>query len=454
MLFYTRWVWVIQGIQGFALFLLGAYISRTVVGGFLSTLMFSHIRPFATRAFFTVSLRENFAMPFFWLRILFLTIMFRSKLKENQLKMCLVALSFSTFCFSSSWQLSPFILFAQGLSLYGGAMLNALNMRSVESVLGCDAIIVFIVGILHFGYPLFCLSPAIFCSALVILSNKYYPPKPANQRRFIPVVMRCLAILFGGVFLSTFMKSLFGAADDNHVGKLFLAKLNLAYHHDFDVNMYLASSVFRALPLSFFVDMTAGAFLLVPIYCICHLVFLLGILLVFEETTTTTKPLGSYEKKKKDDDAKEEEEKEENKEKKGNESNNTQPSLLAYLLLRRPELTMNALISVPMALLGMFIQRLQLLWTPHMCIFYTWVISTPAIYTLIPLPGFLKRWVPRICRYVVPTFVILVICSGYLPAIRQELSFEYRQRFQGNLTSINYHLHLLIVYPDFRSRCC
>ena len=136
--FYVNVVWVCAGLTCSLLFLIGHYLSRSVIGGLLSVLCFFFNHGEATRVMWTPPLRESFAFPICFAQILSVSIACRNPRPDWRNVM---SVSCTTMLFIICWQFAQFTLFTQTCAIFAVYLLGVLPPDTMHSILVAQVIL-------------------------------------------------------------------------------------------------------------------------------------------------------------------------------------------------------------------------------------------------------------------------------------------------------------------------
>uniref|UniRef100_A0A6B2KZY4 Uncharacterized protein n=1 Tax=Arcella intermedia TaxID=1963864 RepID=A0A6B2KZY4_9EUKA len=232
--YYIHSLHLLNGLYLGALFLTSTALSG-LLGGLLSisAAFFNYTQ--LTRSWFSLPLRESWAMPFLMLQIALLThFLRRNEIQHFQGALHLSALSLLTLLFLLSWQFGPFAVFTQVLSLYCtylfGYMRRGVYVKCLGPVLvgGCCAVL------LEFGNGML-LNSLMFHSVLVTSVMAYFlPNREVIQQKGRSLVSHLLALLWNGTLLvltvalivgeKLLVSKVFGLSDDGHIFDILRAK--------------------------------------------------------------------------------------------------------------------------------------------------------------------------------------------------------------------------------------
>ncbi|MED6239926.1 hypothetical protein ATANTOWER_013259, partial [Ataeniobius toweri] len=116
--FYIYTVFSLQAVYVIALYLTAWLLSGSWLAGTLTGVWYILNRVDTTRVEFTISLRENWSLPFFALQVTAITCYLRPQLSALQQKVMVWLMYVTTFCFCLTWQFNQFILLVQALIIY------------------------------------------------------------------------------------------------------------------------------------------------------------------------------------------------------------------------------------------------------------------------------------------------------------------------------------------------
>uniref|UniRef100_A0A8C7F4G9 Dpy-19 like C-mannosyltransferase 3 n=1 Tax=Oncorhynchus kisutch TaxID=8019 RepID=A0A8C7F4G9_ONCKI len=239
--FYIYTVFSLQAVYVIALFITSWLLSGSWLAGALTGVWYILNRVDTTRVEFTISLRENWSLPFFALQIAAITCYLRPHLKPIQQKVVLWLMFLATLCFCLTWQFNQFILLVQALIIF---TLDCLDLISTEQVT---------------------------CLYLVQVSSLLS----------VWLLQFCNSMILGSLALSFIVAALFQALQlrsDEHIFKFIKSKFGLGPTRDFDASLYLCEEAFGLLPLDTF-DRLAGTLLAYP-YLVTLIVLLVMLALL------------------------------------------------------------------------------------------------------------------------------------------------------------------------------
>ncbi|KAI6225317.1 C-mannosyltransferase dpy-19 [Aphelenchoides fujianensis] len=319
--FYMYGVFAIAGSVLASIFLVGALISNSYVGGLLSAVAFVANHGQATRVQWTPPLRESFGYPAFALQLFFLSWILRSRRSG---RFVYFAFAFLTLHFILFWQFSGFVLFTQLCCLFGTYSLNLVTLKKTASLLHLYAF-AFAVGYLAlFGNAM--LLSSLFFTSLI----SFYGVLGLHRAIGLPSWSITQRVLKTAIFLvCTFtlkyaMNNWVGIRDDNHVFDILRSKFT--NYSDFHTKLYTCAPEFDFVDFETLRNITTTG--LLPLAALSFLLAfnLAGKLLL---------------------------------------KNWKEPSVNE----RQPELVFNAGLLVCFCAMAGLIMRLKLFAVPHLCIF-------------------------------------------------------------------------------------
>ncbi|EJW85820.1 hypothetical protein WUBG_03265 [Wuchereria bancrofti] len=206
----------------------------------------------STRVFFTVNLRENFALPFFWLQNACIVIMLR--LSDVACKKYYFIFFFSTFLFALFWQFTQFILVLQSISMVAMSLIIPRLSSTIISFLLLQSQAFFLVVLAQFGQPM---NIASICttfnlSSIVIL---YLTTNQKSYRNRVSIIfLKSVYIIVLTLLLSWLIRYLVGAEADTHIWTFIKAKIGLISRSSvpFETALYLCHGAFAYLDGDFF----------------------------------------------------------------------------------------------------------------------------------------------------------------------------------------------------------
>uniref|UniRef100_A0A8C1U9Z9 Dpy-19 like C-mannosyltransferase 3 n=1 Tax=Cyprinus carpio TaxID=7962 RepID=A0A8C1U9Z9_CYPCA len=245
--FYIYTVFALQTVYVIALFITSWLLSDSWLAGALSGVWYILNRVDTTRVEFTISLRENWSIPFFALQVAAITCYLRPQLKPIHQRVVLWLVFVSTFCFCLTWQFNQFVLLVQALIIFTLDCLDFLTKEQVVSLYLMQVLSLLLVWLLQ------------FCNSMILGSL-------------------VLSFIVSALFIKHFQVSkILQLKSDEHIFKFIKAKFGFGATRDFDASLYLCEEAFGLLPLDTF-ERLAGTVLLYPYLCTLSVLFILLLL--------------------------------------------------------------------------------------------------------------------------------------------------------------------------------
>uniref|UniRef100_A0A3B3YH45 Dpy-19 like C-mannosyltransferase 3 n=1 Tax=Poecilia mexicana TaxID=48701 RepID=A0A3B3YH45_9TELE len=227
--FYIYTVFSLQAVYVIALYLTAWLLAGSWLAGLLTGVWYILNRVDTTRVEFTISLRENWSLPFFALQVTAVTCYLRPQL------MMVWLMYVTTCCFCLTWQFNQFILLVQALIVYILDIVDLLTTTQVTTLYLVQVSGLLSVWLLQ------------FCNSMVLGSL---------------VLSFIVAALFIRHCQVSTCKAL-QLRSDEHIFKFIKSKFALGPTRDFDASLYLCEEAFGLLPLDT-LERLAGTLLLYP----------------------------------------------------------------------------------------------------------------------------------------------------------------------------------------------
>uniref|UniRef100_A0A673WPL3 Dpy-19 like C-mannosyltransferase 3 n=1 Tax=Salmo trutta TaxID=8032 RepID=A0A673WPL3_SALTR len=341
--FYIYTVFSLQAVYVIALFITSWLLSGSWLAGALTGVWYILNRVDTTRVEFTISLRENWSLPFFALQIAAITCYLRPHLKPIQQKVVLWLMFLATLCFCLTWQFNQFILLVQALIIF---TLDCLDLISTEQV--TCLYLVQVSSLLSVWLLQFCnsmilgsLALSFIVSALFVKHFQRGLKTGGLAARLGKLLLHTVLVLALTFTINYLAKQALQLRSDEHIFKFIKSKFGLGPTRDFDASLYLCEEAFGLLPLDTF-DRLAGTLLAYP-----YLVTLI-VLLVMLLSEPSLDPPG------------------------------TQPSHKLIIT----DVAYNLLHTVFFGLLALSTMRMKYLWTGHMCAFAAYGVCGKELWSL------------------------------------------------------------------------
>ncbi|CAG5851199.1 unnamed protein product [Menidia menidia] len=406
--FYIYTVFSLQAVYVIALYLTAWLLSDSWVAGLLTGVWYILNRIDTTRVEFTISLRENWSLPFFALQITAITCYLRPQLTALQQKVMVWLMYVTTFCFCLTWQFNQFILLVQALIIYTLDCVDLLTTSQVTTLY-----LVQVSSLLSVWLLQFCNSMILGSLVLSFIVSALFVKHCQSSLKTGGLLVRLGKIILHSalVFLLTFIinyltKKALQLSSDEHIFKFIKSKFALGPTRDFDASLYLCEEAFGLLPLDT-LERLAGTLLLYPY--ILTLLLLSGTLALAALQNLRSKR-GSAE------------------EKKGASNGQVDPF--------RPDVAYNVLHSLFYGLLAFSTMRMKYIWTGHMCAVAAYGVCGTGLWTL--LLNALRcntKTTLRLVRYAVPLLIIGCLYYKFWPKLMEELS-ELREFYDPDTVEL------------------
>uniref|UniRef100_A0AAY4ER67 C-mannosyltransferase DPY19L3 n=1 Tax=Denticeps clupeoides TaxID=299321 RepID=A0AAY4ER67_9TELE len=381
--FYIYTVFALQAVYVIALFITSWLLSGSWLAGALTGVWYILNRVDTTRVEFTVSLRENWSLPFFALQVAAITCYLRPQLKPIHQRVVLWLIFLSTFCFCLMWQFNQFILFVQALVIFALDGLDLITHKQVTSLYLVQVFSLLCVWILQFCNSMILCSLALsFIVAALFVKHFQKGLKSGGLVvRLGKLLLHSLLVVALTFCMNYLAKKVLWLQSDEHIFKFIKAKFGLGATRDFDASLYLCEEAFGLLPLDTF-ERLAGTLLLYPY------VSALGV-------HSASAPSWSSEE---------------------------------VTIRLRPDVAYNLLHTICFGLLALSTMRMKYLWTGHMCAFAAYGVCGREVWELC-----LK--VLRLIRYTVPIVILAFLYYKFWPKLTEEIS-ELREFYDPDTVEL------------------
>ncbi|KTG36813.1 hypothetical protein cypCar_00018644, partial [Cyprinus carpio] len=285
--FYIYTVFALQTVYVIALFITSWLLSDSWLAGALSGVWYILNRVDTTRVEFTISLRENWSIPFFALQVAAITCYLRPQLKPIQQRVVLWLVFVSTFCFCLTWQFNQFVLLVQALIIFTLDCLDFFTAEQVVSLYLMQVFSLLLVWLLQFcnSMILGSLVLSFIVSALFIKHFQTGLKTGGFVIRVGKLALHTLLVLTLTFTINYSAKTILQLKSDEHIFKFIKAKFGFGATRDFDASLYLCEEAFGLLPLDTF-ERLAGTVLLYPYLCTLSVLFILLLLVALSNLST------------------------------------------------------------------------------------------------------------------------------------------------------------------------
>ncbi|XP_012717096.2 probable C-mannosyltransferase DPY19L3 [Fundulus heteroclitus] len=402
--FYIYTVFSLQAVYVIALYLTAWLLSGSWLAGTLTGVWYILNRVDTTRVEFTISLRENWSLPFFALQVTAITCYLRPQLSTFQQKVMVWLMYVTTLCFCLTWQFNQFILLVQALVIYTLDCGDLLTTTQVTTLY-----LVQVSGLLSVWLLQFCNSMILGSLALSFVVAALFVRHWQSALKTGGLLVRLARVLLHSVLvlLLTFIinyltKKALQLRSDEHIFKFIKSKFALGPTRDFDASLYLCEEAFGRLPLDT-MERLAGTLLLYPY--IPTVLLLSGTLAV--AVLQNLRP-------------------------KGGAADEKRGVAAAF----RPDVAYNLLHTVLYGLLAFSTMRMKYIWTGHMCAVAAYGVCGTELWTL--LLRALRcdtKVLLRFVRYAVPLLMMGWLYYKFWPKLMEELS-ELREFYDPDTVEL------------------
>ncbi|XP_045888122.1 probable C-mannosyltransferase DPY19L3 isoform X2 [Micropterus dolomieu] len=406
--FYIYTVFSLQAVYVIALYLTAWLLSGSWLAGTLTGIWYILNRVDTTRVEFSISLRENWSLPFLALQVTAITCYLRPQLTALQQKVMVWLMYVTTFCFCLTWQFNQFILLVQALIIYTLDCLDFLTTTQVTTLY-----LVQVSGLLSVWLLQFCNSMILgslvlsFIVAALFIRHCQTGLKTGSLLvRLGKLVLHSAMVLLLTFTINYLAKKALQLRSDEHIFKFIKSKFALGPTRDFDANLYLCEEAFGLLPIDT-LERLAGTLLLYPY--ILTLLLLSGMLAVAALQNLRPKG-GSAEERK----------------------GVGEGRVVAF----RPDVAYNLLHTLFFGLLAFSTMRMKYIWTGHMCAVAAYgVCGTELRILFLSTLRCNSKVLLRLVRYAVPLAMIGCLYYKFWPKLMEELS-ELREFYDPDTVEL------------------
>ncbi|CAH8591251.1 unnamed protein product [Heterobilharzia americana] len=266
------------------------FIMQSMNNSLLETLIFSATfllnNHAISRVVFALPLRENFGMPFWWLRTYGINLIlqhidtvFIQTSQKILLWFGIAIFWLSTCLFCMFWQFSQFILLIEAVCMNILHYLEFINDKQCLIFSYCNLMSLGLTCLIQAGslFPITSPCAAILLSNMIFNGLKYFHKKDINNhqvqdRRWLNIrsCIRCTETLWGQVGFVVILYGLFTVLNPNedasHILQFILHKFHLSDKWDFDTALYLCSQSFQHMDLEQYMMEIIGSKWILPSY--------------------------------------------------------------------------------------------------------------------------------------------------------------------------------------------
>lgn len=407
--FYIYTVFSLQAVYVIGLYLTAWLLSGSWMAGALTGVWYILNRIDTTRVEFTISLRENWSLPFFALQVATITCYLRPQLTVLQQKVMVWLMYVTTFCFCLTWQFNQFILLVQALIIYTLDCADFLSTKQVTTLY-----LVQVCGLLSVWLLQFCNSMILgslvlsFIVAALLVRHFQTGLKTGNFLVRLGKLLLHTAVVILLTFIINFLaKKALQLKSDEHIFKFIKSKFGFGVTRDFDAGLYLCEEAFGVLPLDT-LDRLAGTLLLYP-YILTLLLLFGGFMVSAVQNLSLPKGASGEEKR----------------------CANT-----GRAAAFRPDVAYNLLHTMFFGLLAFSTMRMKYIWTGHMCAVAAFGVCGTEIWSLIfSTLRCNSKSLLRLVTYAVPLVMMGCLYYKFWPKLMEELS-ELREFYDPDTVEL------------------
>ncbi|XP_028435499.1 probable C-mannosyltransferase DPY19L3 isoform X3 [Perca flavescens] len=408
--FYIYTVFSLQAVYVIALYLTAWLLSGSWLAGTLAGVWYILNRVDTTRVEFTISLRENWSLPFLALQVTAVTCYLRPQLTALQQKVMVWLMYMTTLCFCLTWQFNQFILLVQALIIYALDCVDFLTTTQVTTLYLVQVSSLLSVWLLQFCNSMILGSLVLsFIVAALFIKHCQSGLKTGSLLvRLGKLLLHSALVLLLTVTINYLAKKALQLRSDEHIFKFIKSKFALGPTRDFDANLYLCEEAFGLLPLDT-LERLAGTLLLYPY--ILTLLLLSGVFaLAALHNLSRPKGGGSAEEKKGAADGR--------------------------VVALRPDVAYNLLHTLFYGLLAFSTMRMKYIWTGHMCAVAAYGVCGKELWTmLLSTLNCNSKVLLRLVRHAVPLLMIGCLYYKFWPKLMEELS-ELREFYDPDTVEL------------------
>ncbi|XP_034536776.1 probable C-mannosyltransferase DPY19L3 isoform X1 [Notolabrus celidotus] len=407
--FYIYTVFSLQAVYVIALYLTAWLLSGSWLAGTLAGVWYILNRVDTTRVEFTISLRENWSLPFLALQVATITCYLRPQLSTLQQKVMVWLMYVTTFCFCLTWQFNQFILLVQALIIYTLDCADFLTKTQVTTLYLVQASGLLSVCLLQFCNTMILgsLVLSFIVAALIVRHCQSGLRTGGLLLRLGKLFLHSVIVVLLTCTINYLAKKALQLKSDEHIFKFIQSKFGLGSTRDFDASLYLCEEAFGLLPLDT-LERLGGTLLLYPY--ILTVLLLSGMFAVVTLQNLSRPKGGSAEERK----------------------GGGEGRAVAF----RPDVAYNLLHTLFYGLLAFSTMRMKYIWTGHMCAVAAYGVCGMELWTL--LLNALRcntKVLLRLVRYAVPVAMIACLYYKFWPKLMEELS-ELREFYDPDTVEL------------------
>ncbi|KAL7299964.1 hypothetical protein TKK_0007280 [Trichogramma kaykai] len=238
--FYLEFVWLFAAVTGATIFLYGAHLSGSIGGGLISIASFFFNHTECTRVQWTPPLRESFAYPALLFQMYTLSEILKKRKRPQNITLYADLVMLVTFCLLS-WQFSQFVFVTQTIAMLILKWLRIIDKKMYSFY--CSMHLFAIILAIVLTRNSFLITSVHL--ALIVVSFGLSEVSHFLSRLFDPKTITLLEIAFVLVFCKLWKMFFVNKSDDEHIFNLLRSKISS--YKDFHTMLYTCSPEFDFL---------------------------------------------------------------------------------------------------------------------------------------------------------------------------------------------------------------
>ncbi|CAF1214052.1 unnamed protein product [Rotaria sordida] len=310
--FYVTSVFILNGFLLGILFLFGTYLSKSILGGIITTFAYIFNHGEATRVMWTPPLRESFSFPFHILQLFVITYILQQQqtltnidamksfigyikkhdqsihvdIPQNlishrhKIKLVLMLIG-STILYMLPWQFAQFTLATQLLSLGLLYIVNLLPFHQFFFILCAQILSLIISAMLMFGNRMLLtslFSITLFSFYFVCILDKFFLNSSSSFQSYrlliIIIIRRMILFLFSFILIKfVIINFLFSSTDDDaHIWDILKSKFSSTFR-TFDTQLYTCAKEFDFIDMETITNLCRTGLIPLSMIIICRLIY-------------------------------------------------------------------------------------------------------------------------------------------------------------------------------------